>query len=83
MSEDSGGSWSRRAACTGLRPALPSHGPVLPAWLKQERRGQTWQLVALWMFCASRGIARMPSVKMLSTKLLLSWRVLGSETEAG
>ena len=68
----------------GLRPALPSHGPVLPAWLKQERQVQMWELVALWMFCVSRGIARMPSsVKMLSTKLLLSWRVLGSETEAG
>ena len=43
-----------------------------------------WELVALWMFCVSRGIARMPSsVKILSTKLFLSWRVLGSETEAG
>ena len=57
---------------------------MLPAWLKQERRVHMWELVALWMFCVSRGIARMPSsVKMHSTKLLLSWRVLGSETEAG
>ena len=39
---------------------------------------------AAWMFCVSRGVARMPSsVKMLSTKLLLGWRGFGSETEAG